>query len=404
MPFRSSAAVRVAILLLALFGALPVHAADFIDDAERRVSVPAPILRVLPANQAAAVLVYVLAPDKLLGWNRPVASAERRFLPARYARLPILGRLFGTDPIMTANAVARWRPDLLVYYGTVSPPNIAFAEAIQRRTGVPTILLNGAIGRSYEALYRFGALLGVAERAGRLGLYAEHAIDAIRGTLLIQPPATRPLVYYGLGFDGLATGLDRAVIMADIDQAGAINVAGSLGPGEWTRVTPADIRFWNPDFIIVQRRSFYAALLHQRRWRGLAAVRDKKVFLEPTAPFGWIGDPPSVNRLIGLYWLSSLFYKGMAQQDLSALVAEFYQTFYNIKLSNRQLAALLRTAVPPAPPAPAPTAPLPMTPTAPPAATRVPGLPAIGDLPALPGAARLPAESPNPAPVPLPKP
>ncbi|MGH7099024.1 MAG: iron ABC transporter substrate-binding protein [Stellaceae bacterium] len=402
MPFRSSAAVRVAILLLALFGALPVHAADFIDDAERRVSVPDTILRVLPANQAAAVLVYVLAPDKLLGWNRPIAPAARRFLPTRYARLPILGRLFGPDPAVTARAVVRWRPDLLVYYGTVTPPHIALAEAIQHRTGVPTILLNGRIGRSFEALYRFGALLGEAARGNTLGLYAEHAIDAIRGTLLIQPPASRPLVYYGLGFDGLVTGLDRAVIMADIDQAGAINVAGSLGLVQLTRVTPGDLRFWNPDFIIAQRRSFYDALLHQRRWRGLAAVRGKRMFLEPTAPFGWISNPPSVNRLIGLYWLSSLFYKGMAQQDLSALVTEFYQTFYNVKLTNRQLAALLRAAMPPAPPAPAPTAPLPMTPTAPPA--RVPGLPAIGSLPALPGAAHLPAGIPNPALVPLPKP
>ena len=406
MPFQSSAAVRVATLVLSLFGAAPVHAAGFIDDAGRHVSLPNTIARVMPANQAAAVLVYVLAPDKLIGWNRPIPYAQRRFLLRRYRLLPTLGPLIGHDPRMTAGAVAQWWPDLLVYYGIVSPTSIAFADDVQQRTGVPTIILSNRIGQSFEALRQLGELLGVAERGHNLGRFAEQAVDSIRGTLLIQPPSARLLVYYGRGFDGLETGRDGAVVMTDIDQAGAINVAGSLGPGELTRVTPSDICFWNPDFIIAQRHSFYDTLLYNWRWRSLAAVRDKKVFLAPAAPFAWIDDPPSVNRLIGLYWLSSLFYKGVAQQDLSTLVTEFYQKFYNIKLTNPQLAALFRTAEPPAPPASA-LAPLPTNPATPstlPPAAGISGVPGIGSLPVLPGGVNPSGETPNPGIAPGTKP
>lgn len=199
---------------------------------------------------------------------------------------------------------------------------------------------------------------------------------------MIQLPSQRPLVYFGGGYDGLETGLDGSVMMADIDEAGAINVAGSLGAGQLTRVTPADIRFWNPDDIISQQRSFYGALLRHRYWRGLAAVRNKRVFLEPTAPFGWLDDPPSVNRLIGLYWLSSLFYQGVAAADLRTLVSGFYQTFYDVKLTDPQLNALLRTAEPPPPPAP--TAPQTTPRPSSPQAIGIPGLPGIGALPATP--------------------
>lgn len=396
MPFRSSAAAWIALVLL-LLGAAPARAADFIDDAERHVSVPDTILRVMPANQAAAVLVYVLNPNRLIGWSRPLPYAGRRFILSRYRRLPAVGRLFGPAPTTTIGAALRRRPDLIVYYGAVSPRIIAFAEQVQRLSGVATIVLNNSIGRSHEVLRRLGALLGVAARGDVLALYAEHAIDAIRGTLLIQPVERRPLVYYGRGFDGLESGLDHSAAMAALDEAGAINVAGSLGRGGLTRVSAADIRFWRPDFIIAERRRFYDALLHERRWRGLAAVRNHRVFLEPADPFGWIDDPPSVNRLIGLYWLSTLFYKGVAQPDLNELVSEFYQTFYGVKLTAAQLTALLRTAEPPAPAQPAPVAP-PTTPapplTLPPASTGIPGVPGIGNLPSIPGGANIP----NPAP------
>jgi iron complex transport system substrate-binding protein len=403
MPLRSSAAARVAVLVLALLGAVPARAAVFIDDAERRVRLPETVTRVMAANQAAAVLVFVLAPDKLIGWAHPLTEAQRRLLPARYARLPTVGRLSGRYPTATAATVARLHPDLVIYCGPPSPAAAALADRIERDTGVPAIVADSAIGRSFAALRRLGAALGVAARGDTLGLYAEHVLDTIRGTKLIEPPAQRPLVYYGRGFDGLETGPAGAAVMADIDQVGAINVAASLGPGESVRVTPADIRFWNPDFIIAQRRSFYDALLHERRWQGLAAVRNKRVFLAPDAPFGWLDDPLGINRLIGLYWLSSLFYKSMAQPDLPTLTAEFYQTFYNVKLTNRQLDALLKAAEPPPPP----SAPPPAAPVAPltlPPAAGIPGIPGIGALPALPGAPSPPGQMQNPGGTPTVRP
>jgi iron complex transport system substrate-binding protein len=403
MPLRSSVAVRVACLMLLFFGALPAAAAELVDSADRHVRVPETVTRVMAANQAAAVLVYVLAPDKLTGWSRPLTHVQRRLLPARYARLPTLGRLDGSDPTATVDTVARLHPDLVVYYGIVSPPAIALADRIERETGVPAIVLDGSIGRSFAALRLLGAVLGVAARGDALGLYAEQAIDSIRGTTLIQLPSQRPLVYFGAGYDGLETGLDGSIMMADIDEAGAINVAGSLGAGQLTRVTPADIRFWNPDDVIARQRSFYGALLRYRSWRSLAAVRNKRVFLEPTAPFGWLDDPPSVNRLIGLYWLSSLFYQGVAAADLRTLVSGFYQTFYNIKLTDPQLDALLRTAEPPPPPAPAAPPTTPAAPS-PPQAIGIPGIPGIGNLPTLPGAPIPLGRTPKPGAAPATRP
>jgi iron complex transport system substrate-binding protein len=162
--------------------------------------------------------------------------------------------------------------------------------------------------------------------------------------LLIAPADERPIVYYGRGPHGLETGLGGSQAMAAIDQAGVINVAARLGLGELTRVTRDQIIDWNPPIIIARQRSFYDALLRSTAWRGLIAVASKRVYLEPADPFGWIDDPPGVNRIIGLYWLTGLFYPDQYQEDLRTNVREFYDKFYRIKLTDRQLEALVRPA------------------------------------------------------------
>jgi hypothetical protein len=76
----------------------------------------------------------------------------------------------------------------------------------------------------------------------------------------------------------------------------------------------------------------------------LSAVTQKRVYLAPADPFGWIDDPPGVNRIIGLYWLTALFYPDQYQEEVGANVSQFYERFYGVKLTDRQLAALLRPA------------------------------------------------------------
>jgi hypothetical protein len=53
-----------------------------------------------------------------------------------------------------------------------------------------------------------------------------------------------------------------------------------------------------------------------RCWQGIDAVQAGRVYLSPTAPFGWIGRPPSLNRMMGLHWMAGLRYPDRWQGDL----------------------------------------------------------------------------------------
>jgi iron complex transport system substrate-binding protein len=345
MAFRPHVAWHTA-LILAILVAGSGQAAEFLDSAGRRVPLPDRVGRVMPAEMAAAVLIFSLAPEKLVGWSQPLSRAQRAYLPAKYARLPTVGELAGSNPAAAAAAVARWRPDLIIDSGVVTPQAAAFADRIEAQTRTPYIVLDGSIQRTPEMLRSVGTILGVGDHRLDVASYAFHAIGGLRGKLLIQSADTRPLVYYGLGSDGLTTGLAGALATAGIDQAGAVNVAARLGRGELTRVTRAQVFAWNPDIVIAQNRSFYNQLRRDPAWRGLAAVRGQRVFLEPAEPFGWIDNPAGVNRMVGLYWLSDLFYPNALAEDFRTTVRDFYQSFYGVTLTDRQLEALVRTAVP----------------------------------------------------------
>jgi iron complex transport system substrate-binding protein len=345
MPLRPRIAwTTMFILAILLTGS--GRAAEFIDSAGRRVAVPERVERVMPADMTTAVLIFSLAPEKLVGWSQPLSRAQRAFLPAKYARLPTIGELAGADPAAAAAVVARWHPDLIMDSGAATPQAAALADRVERQTRIPYLVLDGSIQRTPEMLRSLGLVLGVGDHRLDVASYAYHAIQYLRGKLLIQSADDRPRVYYGRGRDGLTTGGAGSLVAAGIDQAGAINVAAQLGPGELKRVTRYQIFAWNPDIVIAEDRSFYDALRRDPGWRGLAAVRAQRVFLAPDQPFGWIDNPAGVNRMVGLYWLSDLFYPTTLEEDLRTNVRDFYQTYYGVALTDRQLDALLRPAVP----------------------------------------------------------
>jgi iron complex transport system substrate-binding protein len=344
MSLRVRAALAAGLFVIA-FGALPAVAAEFTDSAGRIVVLPDRINRIMAAGPTAEVLVYVLAPNKLVGWTRPLPRGD---VPARYGRIRVVGQLTGPNPTATPATVSRLHPDLIIDSGMVTPERAAFADQISQATGVPYILLDNSFDRTPAMLRTIGRVLGVADRADDLAGSAEHAIDALRGRLLIQPATERPHVYYARGPSGLETGLPGSGAAASIEAAGAINVAAPLGTGDRVMVTPQQLRDWNPDLIIAENRGFYLSVRRDPAWRSLAAVRSNKVFLEPSQPFGWIDEPPGINRLIGLYWLSQIFYPGDSQDDLRSLMQDFYDKFYGIKLSDARIEAIAKTAgIPP---------------------------------------------------------
>ena len=111
--------IPVALLLVMLAvrvgpAAQPAAKRTVTDSTGRRVEVPTRVERVFAAGGPAGVIVYALAPDRLVGWNRVPTAEERAFLPSAAAALPALGRLTGRGNTANVEVVLAARPDVIV--------------------------------------------------------------------------------------------------------------------------------------------------------------------------------------------------------------------------------------------------------------------------------------------------
>jgi iron complex transport system substrate-binding protein len=312
------------------------------DAAGRKVEIPDKVERVLAAGPPASVLIYVLAPEKLAGWVREPGEAEKALLLPLVRELPTFGQLTGKGGTANIEAVLAAKPDVIIDVGTVNPTYASLADKVQAQTGIPYVLIDGKFSRSAETLRVTGDILGVADRAEKLAAYAEDKLKDLDEGLAKVPQAERPKVYYGRGPEGLETGLAGSINMEIIEAVGATNVASAAGQGGLTQVSLEQILSWKPDIILAASPKFASALKSDPLWSGLDAVKDDRIHVTPNLPFGWIDSPPGVNRLIGVVWLENLLYPTVFKGDLAAEVREFFQLFYQVDLTDEQVAEALR--------------------------------------------------------------
>jgi len=332
-------AAALALLLLLLPAIAGAQTRVFTDSAGRHVTVPAQIGRVYAAGPPASVLVFALAPDKLIGWTGPFRAAERPFVPERYADLPTLGRLTGRGNTANVEVVMAAKPDVIIDYGSINPTYVSLADRVQEQTGIPYILIDGSFEQMEHAIELIGDLLGVANQAGELWEYADATLRAVDVARADQTP---PRVYYARGPNGLQTGLAGSINVESIERAGAVNVAASLGKGGLAQVSMEQVLAWNPEVIVTIDPNFYDSVQRDPLWQGVAAVRAKRIYLSPSVPFGWVDFPPSVNRLIGLHWLSWVLYPDRRPGDMPSIVRDFFTRFYHRTPEDLQIADLLR--------------------------------------------------------------
>lgn len=332
---------RVIAAALLMLAALPALAERSITDTTgREVTIPENPARVFAAGPPAATLLYTLKPDAMVGWVSAPKPEALPYLRPEVAGLPELGRLTGRGDTLNLEVLLATTPDLIVDYGEVNDTYIDLAGRIQDQAGLPYALIDGRFAQMPQGIRQMADLLAVPERGEELAGYAERILSDLDALLATIPDEDRPSVYLARGPQGVETPARGSINAEIIERVGARNVAQAETRG-LASVSPEQVQAWAPEVIITIDRDFAANVGNMPEWRGIPAVESARVYLAPAAPFGFIDAPPSVNRLVGLIWLSHKLYPQAATGDLRTEVAEFYELFYGQRPDEAALTALL---------------------------------------------------------------
>jgi iron complex transport system substrate-binding protein len=310
----------------------------------RNVTVPAQINKVLTTSPLSTDLIYMIAPDKLAGWN---FKQTAWFMEQKYKNLPVIGRWSGTQTGSYEECI-RINPDI-VFDGSRlldDDANKTINERQAKFGQIPVVaILDVANATRFKAPIAFmGQVLGAQRKADELIAFYERVLNRVTDTASKIPENERVTVYYARGSNGLQTGARGSEHAQLIDIAGGKNVVDLPVPirGGPITVSMEQVLGWNPEIILVGDPTFYKTIYTNPTWQNVKAVQDKKVYLVPQDPRNWFDMPPGPNVIMGIPWTAKTLYPERFKDiDMKRLTKEFYSKFYHYDLTDDEVNSLL---------------------------------------------------------------
>lgn len=312
------------------------------DMAGRNVTVPAEVNRVMSITFSTTLSIYMLAPDKLMGWNSNLTEAQKRYIPTKYHYLPVVG---GGKEDANYESFLVQDPDIVFTGHALVDGSL---DTIQQKFGnVPVVDVEGDnnITNITPSIKFLGNILGEQDQADELINFYNKVLNQVNSTVSQIPEGEKKRVYYARDPTGLQTNPSGSSHTQLIEMCGGVNVAQvPLTKGSAT-VSMEQILQWNPDVIIVGNPQFYQKVFSDPLWQNVKAVKNKEVYLVPNYPFNWFESPPGVNSIIGIAWTAKVLYPDkFSNMDIKNLTKEFYSKFYHYNLSDEEASELLSSS------------------------------------------------------------
>ena len=325
----------------------------FVDDVGREVTLPVTIDAVSPSGPLAQIVLYSFDPDLFVSISSKYDAAQEKYIDSRLLTLPVTGQFYGTKSTMNAEEIMELNKDLnidlVLDVGQAKSSMVEDLNTIQSTTGVPFAFVTqnklADIPQSYLTL---GSLLGNETRGQELSTYVSDLLAEFN-TGMAKVGDNKVSMIYVTSVEGNSVhmiGSGDNSYHAEVINYLADNLAGPAvtGSGLGDEYTMEDILTLNPDYIIVEydtNHSYYNAIMNDAAWKTLSAVKNGNVYESPYGPYSWMGNPPSVHRLLSLMWLGNVFYPDVFDYNVEDKVREYYSLFYKYDLTDTELNELM---------------------------------------------------------------
>ena len=316
----------------------------FTDSCGREVTVPTDIQKVAVSGPLAQMVVFAIAPDKMVGVANAWDKTAENYFDQKYLDLPLLGQLYGGKGELNLETLLAADPDVVIDVGEPKSTMAEDLDGLQEQTGIPFVHIDAYLASMDDTYAMLSDLLAMPNEGQALADYCRNAYDTVKA---IVDGVEKADVLYITGEEGLNV-IARDSYHAEVvdmlcNNLAVVDEPSSKGTGN--EVDMEQILNWNPDVIVFSENSIYDTVGEDPVWQNVSAIANNRYYEVPFGPYNWIGQPPAVQRLLGMMWLGKLLYPEAATYDLYDEVAQYYQLFYHCDLTREQYDALMAKAI-----------------------------------------------------------
>lgn len=318
---------------------------SFTDSCGREVEIPKTITAIAPSGSLSTMILATIAPEYLVGVSSTPSSAQAKYLPENLLRLPTFGQMYGGKSTLNLESLLSASPQLIIDMGDKRDDTGSNLDALQKRTGIPAIFIEADLPHMAEAYRTLGKLLSdKADRGEALAAFADRSLEMAEKNAASISDEQRRTVMYTTGTTGLNTNAAGSVQAQVIDIIGAENaiytdtISNRMGG---TTINMEQLFNFDPDVIVMSPGGPFATMATDSLWSQLRAVQNGDYYEIPAAPYNWMAEPPSINMLLGIWWLGNLVYPEVYNYDVAEVAKEFYQLFWDYTLTDDEVTALL---------------------------------------------------------------
>jgi iron complex transport system substrate-binding protein len=312
----------------------------------RTVTIPSDVQKVVTTSPPMTAMVYMLAPDKLVGLNYQWADIEKDYIDSKYQDLPVVGGWFGRQD-GNYEEIISIGPNIVIEGAMGDVDSVLLNERQEKFGAIPVVGVtdNSDVTKITTSIEFMGKLLGEEDKANKLIDVTNKYLDKANSVSNSIPETEKKRVYYAQGPEGLQTDPRGSLHAQLIDIVGGNNIADVQlqdGVGQ-VEVSIEQVIKWNPEVIITTDTSFYNKVYNDPKWRNIKAVKEKQVYLSPQSPFKWFDRPPGANIILGIPWTAKVIYPDKYSDiNLKEEVKNFYKEFYKYDLSDSEVENLLK--------------------------------------------------------------
>lgn len=304
--------------------------------------------KVWNSSPTAEGWLCAIAPEQILGWAAEFTPEQLAYYPASVAELPVLGGNFGTSEANVEGIIAA-SPDVIINTFDVSSEQtiaatVASADAMEEQYGIPVICLSRDIRDTPKVAGLLGEWLGQPERGAAVEAYLQELMDKIDATIAAVPEDQVVSYYYAEGMDGLSTE-SKDSFHADVYTLCGLRAA--VGDdvtlsnfGGMEAVSMEQVLGWNPEVIFVWNAKAYQTILSDASWQDIDAVKNGRVYLNPSLPQNWVDRSPNSLRILGCLYTAAKCYPEQCTYDLDEELRGFFSFMYGVELTDEQPAAI----------------------------------------------------------------